>query len=186
MNATRIPKAPATIETARLLLRGFVPEDTETMLGFFNDPAMMSFLADGKVPSREFALRRLSLYAGHVNMRGYGNYAVTLKATGQVIGWCGLLWMERAIYSAEEQAPEFSWGIGRDWWGQGLAGEAGRAVLEVSFATLGFSHLLCLVANENKASLGVARKLGGEALRELTYSEQACTLLRFLPAESAL
>jgi RimJ/RimL family protein N-acetyltransferase len=106
-------------------------------------------------PTREEAWRHMAMQAGIWVLRGYGQWAVEVKATGELVGRAGV-WFP-------EGWPEIEagWVIGRDHWGSGYATEAGREALRQAFATLGVTHVISLIDPANVASRRVAEKLGG-------------------------
>ncbi|MEN9577436.1 MAG: hypothetical protein RJA70_445, partial [Pseudomonadota bacterium] len=87
-------------------------------------------------------------------LRGYGPWAVELKATGAMIGHLGL-W-------APEGWPgvELGWRLARTHWGQGLATEGALAVLNFAFSQLRLERLVSVIHPENRASIRVAEKMG--------------------------
>jgi RimJ/RimL family protein N-acetyltransferase len=97
----------------------------------------------------------MAMQAGIWVLRGYGQWAVEVKATGELVGRAGV-WFP-------EGWPEIEagWVIGRDHWGSGYATEAGREALRQAFATLGVTHVISLIDPANVASRRVAEKLGG-------------------------
>ena len=55
---------------------------------------------------------------------------------------------------------EVAYLLAREFWGQGLATEAARAIVRYAFDRLGLSRLICLIDPANQASIGVARRIG--------------------------
>jgi RimJ/RimL family protein N-acetyltransferase len=110
---------------------------------------------DGEVPTREEAWRHMAMVAGIWTIRGYSQWAVALKATGELIGRAGV-WFPEGFPEIEA-----GWVIGPEHWGNGYATEAGREALRQAFATLGVDHVISLIRPDNVASRRVAEKLGG-------------------------
>lgn len=81
-----------------------------------------------------------------------------VRASGQFIGRAGI------INPAEWPGPEVGYLLGRAWWGRGYATEAARAAMDWGFREIGFDDLLSLIDPNNRASIGVATRLG-ESLR---------------------
>ncbi|MBK6326205.1 MAG: GNAT family N-acetyltransferase [Chloroflexi bacterium] len=72
------------------------------------------------------------------------------------MGRCGLLpW---TIDGQDE--VEVAYTIAPSHWGQGLGAEAAQAILDYGFDTLGLTRLVCLIDEENVASIRVAGKMG--------------------------
>jgi len=110
---------------------------------------------DGEAPTREEAWRHMAMVAGIWTIRGYSQWAVALKATGELIGRAGV-WFPEGFPEIEA-----GWVIAPEHWGNGYATEAGREALRQAFATLGVDHVISLIRADNAASRRVAEKLGG-------------------------
>jgi RimJ/RimL family protein N-acetyltransferase len=150
-----------TLETERLLLRPWRPEDIDEYAAIVANPEVMRFLGDGKPLSRPDAWRQLAMLAGHWSLRGYGFWAVEERATGRLAGRIGLFY--------PEGWPDFElgWTLGRDFWGKGYATEGARRALAYAFTELDRDHLISLIHPDNHASIRVAERLG-ETLRGTT------------------
>ena len=99
---------------------------------------------------------------GHPKNPDLGLWATVHKETGRFIGRCGLLpW---TIDGKDEVEVAFT--IAREYWGQGLATEAARAILQHGLEGLNLSRLICLIELENIASQRVAEKIGMRFERE--------------------
>jgi len=140
------------LETERLILRGWRPDDFEALAAIHGDPDVMTFL--GGVQSRSDAWRSLAGLMGHWAMRGYGKWAVERKSDGAMMGRVGL------INPEGWPGLEVGWTLARSRWGQGLATEAGRAAVDWAFAELGTDRVISLIAPDNHRSRRVAERLG--------------------------
>jgi RimJ/RimL family protein N-acetyltransferase len=153
------------LETERLLLRPWKPEDFEAYARFMADPDVTRYLT-GEPMSRVDAWRQMAMLLGHWMMRGYGMWAVERKADRAFIGRAGL-------YNPEGwPALEVGWALGKDYWGQGYAREAGRAAMDYAFLTQPIDRLASVIHTDNSASQKVAKALGetcGER-REIAHS----------------
>ena len=92
---------------------------------------------------------------------GYGRFAVRAKTDGALIGLCGFI--------DEDYGADFGYRYARSSWGQGLATEAGAAVMDYGAQILRLPTLIGLVMPENKASANVLTKLGFSLEGQLTY-----------------
>jgi RimJ/RimL family protein N-acetyltransferase len=145
------------LETERLLLREFDEGDVAPFYLMGSDPAVIRYTGDpaGGLTSLEHALevlrsRPLADYRNH----GYGRWACVLKASGEVIGFAGLK------YLADMQEVDIGYRLLPAYWGQGLATEAARAVLDYGRTRLGLGRIIGLVDPENVASVRILEKLG--------------------------
>jgi RimJ/RimL family protein N-acetyltransferase len=81
-------------------------------------------------------------------------WPIFLRADGRHVGVCGLRpWRV-------EKVPELGYHLRPEFWGQGLAVEAGRAAIEFGFGRLGATAIFAGHHPENAASRKVLLKLG--------------------------
>jgi RimJ/RimL family protein N-acetyltransferase len=141
------------LETSRLILRELGESDLDDYAHICADPEVMRYVG-GKPLTRSEAWRSLAFFLGHWRLRGYGMWAVVNRETGRFIGRIG--------FHRPEGWPgfEIGWLIGRDSWGQGLATEGARAVLNLAVPRYGQTHVISLIQPENSASIRVAEKIG--------------------------
>lgn len=142
-------------ETPRLILREFTEADVAAYFEMGNDPRVTRFTGDPAYQNLEQALeslraRPLADYRKH----GYGRWAVVLKSSGDVIGLCGLKFLD------ELQAVDLGYRLLPPYWGQGLATEAARPTLRYGFETLRLDEILGLVDPNNVPSVRILQKLG--------------------------
>jgi ribosomal-protein-alanine N-acetyltransferase len=144
------------LETNRLLLRRQVLEDLDALWALYCDPEITKYIPDAP-RSFEEAREELEWHMnGHPRYPELGLWASIHKESGKFIGRCGLL-----PWTIEGQREvEVAYTITREYWGQGLATEAARGILEYAFKELKLSRLICLIDPENIASQRVAGKIG--------------------------
>jgi RimJ/RimL family protein N-acetyltransferase len=142
------------LQTERLVMRGFRDADLDQFAVIAADPEVGKWLGDDEGVSRQEAWRRIAYYLGHWVLRGFGQWAVVERETGDLVGRVGLL--------RPEGWPglECGWTIAREHWGCGFAPEAGRAALEWAREELGADHVISLIEDHNHNSARVAEKLG--------------------------
>jgi RimJ/RimL family protein N-acetyltransferase len=142
------------LETERLILREFKPEDTDALFQVLGDPVAMQYYPAPFPRSEveEWILRNRARY----NDVGFGLWAMLLKGSGELIGDCGCY--AREIHGNVE--CELGWHVRRDLWGRGYATEAARHCVEFAFVKLGVERIIALVRPENTASCRVAEKNG--------------------------
>ncbi|MEM8711425.1 MAG: GNAT family N-acetyltransferase [Planctomycetota bacterium] len=86
--------------------------------------------------------------------RGYGMFAVEHLETGAVIGIAGL------VHPGGQETPELKYAYVRDYWGQGYATEAGRALVEWGAAEFEMTRIIATTSPENAPSHRVLAKCG--------------------------
>jgi RimJ/RimL family protein N-acetyltransferase len=147
-----------TLETERLTLRPFRENDLTGFWELSQDPEVVRFVSDRRVPTVQETWRAIAGWIGHWALRGYGQWAIEERASGRIIGRTGI------INPAEWPGPEVGYLLGRGWWGRGYATEAAGAAMDWGFAQRGFPDLISLIDPDNHASIAVATRLG-ESLR---------------------
>ncbi len=141
------------LETERLILRGYRPEDFEAFAAFMADPDVTRYL-HGQPMARPDAWRLLAASIGHWTLRGYGTWAVERKSDGAFIGRAGL------VNPEGWPGLEVGWTLGKPYWGHGYATEAARASLHYAFLTQPVDRMISCIDPDNKASQAVALRLG--------------------------
>lgn len=144
------------LETKRLVLRHQVPSDLDDLWALYCDPQITRYIPDAP-RTREEAREELEWHRnGHPRNPDLGLWATVHKESGKFIGRCGLLPWE----IDGRQEVEVAYTISREYWGQGLATEAARAILNYGFEKLHLTRLVSLIEPENIASQKVAEKIG--------------------------
>jgi len=139
------------LETERLLLRRFTPEDAEDNYRIYTDPENMRFM--GRRPdSVEFEREHIHRHiANYYDKHGFGLWALVLKEEGRLIGRCGLLY--QPVEGAQE--VEVSYLIDSPYWGRGFATEAARAVVKLGFERYKFPRIVALINELEIARVGM-------------------------------
>lgn len=144
------------LETERLLLREMTPDDFPALCRMLRDPEVM-YAYEGAFSEEEawvWLRRQMSRCRGN----GYGLWAVVDKATGEMIGQCGLTWQDSLVPG--KQALEVGYLFQKDVWHHGYATEAARACRDYSFDTLGAEEVWSFIRDTNLPSQAVARRNG--------------------------
>ena len=147
-----------TIETERLTLRPFREADVTAVFELLQDPDVVRYVGDRRVPTLQEAWRAIAGWLGHWALRGYGQWAIEERSSGRLIGRAGI------INPVDWPGPEVGYLLGKAWWGRGYATEAARAAMEWGFERIAFEELLSLIDPANAPSIAVATRLG-ESLR---------------------
>jgi RimJ/RimL family protein N-acetyltransferase len=143
-----------TLETERLILRGFTLDDVEGLIALAQDPLIAEFIGYDNLDVREASWRQIALWMGHWALRGFGLWAVEERSTGAFIGRIGL-WRPDGW-----PGTEVGWMLGRDYWGKGYATEAAEASVAWGFSHLEIDELVSLIRPANAASMAVAQRIG--------------------------
>ncbi len=144
------------LETDRLLFRHLVAEDLDDFFALYCDPEFKKYIPDAPKTYAQIRRELEWFHNGHPKDPSLGLWATIHKETGKFIGRCGLLpWT-----IDETPEVEVAYGLSKDFWGQGLGTEAAQGILQYAFEQLGLQRLICLIDQENLASIKVAEKIG--------------------------
>src|SRR4028118_495727 len=142
------------IETARLRLRPFTPNDVDDFHHLLIDPNVRKYLCDDKVIPREQAASFIEGSLASFETNGFGLWAVLPREDDTLIGFCGF-WF---FYDPPEL--QLLYGIAPDRWGKGLAAEIARAMIRYGFEEHSFDRIIASADAPNLASLRVMEKAG--------------------------
>lgn len=142
------------LTTPRLQLRPITMSDVDSLHMFWTTPGIRKYLWDDVVIAREQVTEIIASSIHDFATHGFGHWVVTYKDESELIGWCGLR------HFGEPPEVEVLYGIVPQLWGQGLAVEATRAVLQHGFATLGLERIFAGTDPPNTASVRVMEKVG--------------------------
>ena len=141
------------IETDRIGLRPFHERDATALARIFDDPYAARFYPTMSDPLA--AASWIAKNRGRYETDGVGLWAACLKATGELVGDCGLI-----LQTVETRREvEVAYHLRADYRGQGLATEAARACLDYGFAQRGSPRVVSMVHPDNEASKRVAQRL---------------------------
>jgi len=150
------------LETPRLRLRRWRPEDLNPFAALNADPEVMEHFPSAL--SREESIATVSRIEKHFEKHGYGLWAVELPGEAPFIGFIFLA--VPAFEASFTPCVEIGWRLARPWWGQGFATEGARAVLAHGFESLKLPEIVSFTVPGNTRSRRVMEKLG------MRYSEE--------------
>jgi RimJ/RimL family protein N-acetyltransferase len=159
------------LDTPRLRLRRWRPDDLDTLARWHTDRALMRHMGKPSF-TREETEADLERYELHWQKHGFGLWAAEHKETGALLGRVGI-----AYHRVWPEDPEVGWLIDRPWQGRGLATEAGRACVDYAFGELDFPRVVSICTAENAASRRVMEKLGFRLWQEICDPQLGLRLL---------
>lgn len=172
------------IETERLLLRRFRPEDAEPLAEAFADPEVMRYIGDGSTGDLEDARAWLRRSEQRWEESGWGHLAVERRDDGCVLGRVGFLVWNRATWDRGILSElgalaevELGWILSRRHWGRGYATEAAVACRDWAFGAGGRRRLISIIQPSNLRSIGVAERLGAQLEEEIVTAEGQTALV---------
>jgi RimJ/RimL family protein N-acetyltransferase len=141
----------ASLESDRLNFRQPRESDFAPMLEIFRDPLTISVYGE---MSATDVWRRIASGLGHWQLRGFGPFALELKATSEYVGVCSL------YYPEGWQDIEIGYNIAPKFRRQGFAAEAVRRVRAHGYEDLSIAKLVSYISPSNLASQAVAKSVG--------------------------
>ena len=151
------------LQTPRLLLREFIPEDADALAQVLSDPETMRYYPApyDRAGVEQWIARNRQRYVED----GVGLWALELKSITEFIGDCGIIRQQ----VDGEHLYEIGYHLRRDFWGQGFATEAAIACREWALAHLKAERLISLIRPENMPSRRVAERNGMTIWKEIVW-----------------
>jgi RimJ/RimL family protein N-acetyltransferase len=103
-------------------------------------------------------LEQLAAWESRWDTDGFGHWATCNRESGRLIGRIGL--MRHHDWPLADDPVEVGWVLHRDWWGQGLATEGGRASIDMWPRHLADPRLYSFTVPANERSRRVMERLG--------------------------
>ncbi len=154
---------PVYLETERLILRRFTPDDLDDIVALDADPAVMRYITGGRPTPRE-EIRDDGLpfeLASYERSDRYGCWAAIERGTGAFLGWFRL----RPRHGSPDEEPELGYRLVASAWGRGYATEGSRALIRKAFEDLGVRRVYATTVVANVASWRVMEKAGLRRVR---------------------
>jgi ribosomal-protein-alanine N-acetyltransferase len=142
------------LETERLSLHRLSGEDAGFILELLTQPSFIQYIGDRGVRNLETARGYIENVNTSYARFGFGLYRVTVKATGEAVGMCGLLKRD----SLDD--VDIGYAMLERHWGQGYAYEAASAVIDYGVNVLKLPRIVAITAPDNIASMNLLEKLG--------------------------
>jgi len=167
------------LETERLIIRESVTDDAQDLFEMDSDPVVQRYTGDVMPASVSETADRIANYKDYKKY-GYGRWTTILKETNEIIGWCGLKYLE----DINETDLGYRWK--QKHWGKGYATEASMACLKYGFEELNLPQIVAQVLEDNGASIRVLEKVGMKYWKQLYTEENPGLFYRILKEEFLL
>lgn len=154
------------IVTARLMLRAWREADKPRFHDIVNTPAMMEHF--GGLTTRAALDALLDTQIAGEARDGFSMWAVDWRATGELIGVCGLR-RSPILDTPVTGELEIGWRVAEPFWGTGVAREAATASLAWGWANTAHPRVVAFTTAGNERSLGLMRRLGMHRRDELAF-----------------
>lgn len=134
------------IETTRMIIRNFVPEDAADLYEILGDNETM----ENCEPAYDFEKTKAFLTSFCIGRNGA--VAAVHKESGKMIGYI-------LFHESDEGVYETGWFFNRNFWRQGYAYESCKAVIDNAFEKRN-AHKIFAEAIDGVKSVGLMKKLG--------------------------
>lgn len=159
-----------TILSERLILRPFLPQDEAAVIRFLTSPDFMVYSPSGALTEASAKIRFNELRESYRQF-GFGKFAVLLRDSEILLGYCGV---EQCEIDGAVQI-ELGLRLHPTYRGKGYATEAGRAFL-------GWYHsndqkpFIAFTEPSNKPSIRVLEKLGFAQVKLSSFMQMSVIL----------
>ena len=155
------------LETDRLILRRLEDTDADAIYQMRSDAELMRYIREPQ--KRRETEKWIRLVSSRWEKDKMGFCAVVEKNSEKLIGWCGVWRL------SETGEVEIGYAIAKQFWNQGLATEAAKAILEYAFANIETDRITAVADPENVSSRRVMEKLGMKYVRTDDFYERQLT-----------
>ncbi|WP_334096292.1 glutamine-hydrolyzing GMP synthase [Helicobacter typhlonius] len=144
-------------ESECVFLRPYTQADFAALHKIVSDKETMYAWGQGfsKKQSQEWLDKQLA----HYQQYGFGIWAIIEKQSDAIIGNAGLNHTEISLKGKTQKIVEIGYLLHRNFWGKGYGSEVARMCVKYGFETLGLEEVYCLIKEDNKASIKVAKRL---------------------------
>jgi RimJ/RimL family protein N-acetyltransferase len=149
------PTELPTLETERLLLRPMREGDTPALFAIYGDPEVIRYAGDEPFPDEATVSVMLRSVARLLAAGESLEWALVEKASGQLVGTCGL-----HSFDEEHDAAEVGCMLARAAWGRGVMQEALPALFGYAQDMLGVRLLRADIDAPNLRSVRLFERLG--------------------------
>ena len=153
------------LETDRLVLREFQPNDAEQFYQLNLNPNVIKYTGNTAFKNRKEATLFLENYQDY-QLNGFGRWAVIDKFYGSFLGWCGLK------YDKDLDETDIGFRFFENYWNKGYATESAKACIAYGFEKLHLETIIGRAMLENVASIKVLEKIGLTFDRTFDFDEQ--------------
>lgn len=149
---------PIEIETERLVLRMWHSDDFVPFATMCADPKVMQFIGSGAVMTSGQVAVDIESYKNYWQIKGYGQFALIHKSTQKFIGFAGL--GDHVLLPQYHSCAEIGWRLAQEFWGQGYAIEAAKAVLDFGIRHHQLFDIVSVCQTGNLSSERIMQKIG--------------------------
>lgn len=143
------------LETNRVILRRIEKSDAYDIFKYLSDKEVMKHYGTKPFQSVDEAIKAISRYESLFTEKRGIRWGITLKGDHKVIGSCVFYNMV-----SEHYRTDIGFVLSKDFWGQGIAQEAVKAVIKYGFEHLNINRIEAVIEPPNTASQKLVERLG--------------------------
>ncbi len=144
-----------SIETKRLKLMPINESHSSALHHFWSDPAVTQFMTIDPFETIEQTTEMIAFLVKKMTEGEASRYTIQLKNTEEIIGTCGLNYLDY-----QNNRTEVAYDLGSAYWGKGYAFEALSAFVEWVVLEQNFHRLEAKIDPDNFSSIKLIEKLG--------------------------
>lgn len=164
------------LETPRLRLRKLTMRDAQDIFAYSRDPQVAKYVLWDAQTSLADARAYLRYMLRKYRMGEPASWGIEWKASRQIIGIIGFMWIQR-----ENAAAEVGYSLHRAYWNQGIMTEALQELIQYGFGTMNLNRIEAQHETQNPASGAVMRKCG--MMKEGTLRQRLMNKGRFVDVD---
>jgi [ribosomal protein S5]-alanine N-acetyltransferase len=143
------------LETNRIILRRIEKGDAHDIFKYLSDKEVMKHYGTEPFQTVDEAISAISRYESLFAEKRGIRWGITLKGENKVIGSCVFYNMV-----SEHYRTDIGFVLSKDYWGQGIAQEAVKAVIKYGFEFLNINRVEAVIEPSNVASQKLVDRLG--------------------------
>ncbi|MBC5775307.1 GNAT family N-acetyltransferase [Pontibacter sp. KCTC 32443] len=162
------------LETDRLKLREFTPDDTEFILELLNSPGWLQYIGDRNIKTEEQA--KNYLLNGPIKSyreNGYGLWLVEKKDDLKAIGMCGIINRDTL------DNPDIGFAFLPEHNGKGYAFEVASATMAYAKEVLKLPTIAAITVPDNQRSIKLLEKIGLQYVKTFCLANSQEELLLY-------
>lgn len=164
------------LETPRLRLRKLTMRDAQDIFAYSRDPQVAKYVLWDAQTSLADARAYLRYMLRKYRMGEPASWGIEWKASRQIIGTIGFMWIQRG-----NAAAEVGYSLHRAYWNQGIMTEALQELIQYGFGTMNLNRIEAQHETQNPASGAVMRKCG--MMKEGTLRQRLMNKGRFVDVD---
>jgi ribosomal-protein-alanine N-acetyltransferase len=148
-------KGNPTLESDRLILRKLALSDADDIFAYASDPEVTKYMLWDTHTAVDDSRRFISTKLKQYEKDETGEWGITLKENGKLVGAMGI-----ASVDMDHEKAEIGYVLARPYWGKGIVPEAVERLLKFAYEEMGLNRIECWHFLPNENSGRVMQKVG--------------------------